>query len=189
MGVAARRELRPAGAQAGGAAGRVHERGRGGVMMRRFIALCAVLVPLAAIAGPLPDPTATPGATNPAVTPATIKQTICVPGYSKRIRPAVRVTNGIKRRELRAGVYASPLPMRAFELDHLVPLSLGGAPADPRNLWPEPWAGRYGARKKDRLEVFLHRQVCAGRMPLRDAQHAIAVDWIGAYRRAFGALP
>jgi hypothetical protein len=28
----------------------------------------------------------------------------------------------------------------SFELDHLVPLELGGAPSDPRNLWPEAHA-------------------------------------------------
>ncbi len=72
-----------------------------------------------------------------------------------------------------------------YEEDHLIPLELGGAPADPRNLWPEKRrsVGRWTARKKDRLERVLNRMVCDGELPLGDAQAAIAEDWTGAYER------
>lgn len=63
------------------------------------------------------------------------------------------------------------------EFDHLIPRELGGAD-DVKNLWPQPWAD---AQKKDKLENYLHRQVCAGKMDLADAQAAIAKDWIAAY--------
>jgi hypothetical protein len=58
-----------------------------------------------------------------------------------------------------------------YELDHLISLELGGAPADPANLWPEPYLGERTAKQKDRLESELHRRVCAGTLPLADAQH------------------
>jgi hypothetical protein len=74
--------------------------------------------------------------------------------------------------------------MSDFEEDHLIPLALGGAPYDPRNLWPEPRASADGwnASVKDELEAALPRLVCSGRVSLADAQRAIATDWIAAYR-------
>jgi hypothetical protein len=64
-----------------------------------------------------------------------------------------------------------------------VPLGLGGAPYDPRNLWPEPRviADGWNAAVKDELEATLPRLVCSGRVPLAEAQRAIARDWIAAY--------
>ena len=75
-----------------------------------------------------------------------------------------------------------------YEEDHLIPLGLGGAPADPRNLWPEPRTSPdgWGADRKDELEFALNQLVCSGRLLLREAQQAIATDWIAAYRRYVG---
>jgi hypothetical protein len=64
-----------------------------------------------------------------------------------------------------------------------VSLELGGAPADPANLWPEAYASNSGARTKDRVENRLHALVCRHQVPLRAAQRAIATDWVRAYRR------
>jgi len=50
----------------------------------------------------LPDPACTPGATDPRVTETTIDSTICVSGYTKRVRPPTRVTTPIKREQMRA---------------------------------------------------------------------------------------
>jgi hypothetical protein len=61
-----------------------------------------------------------------------------------------------------------------FEEDHLVPLELAGAPQDPKNLWPQPWAD---ARVKDQEENDLHIAVCQHRMALGDAQAKILADW------------
>ncbi len=75
--------------------------------------------------------------------------------------------------------------MRDYEEDHLIPLSLGGAPADRRNLWPEPRRPDDGwtAERKDQLEDVLHRLLCDGGVGLRTAQWAIAKDWTAAYAR------
>ncbi len=129
----------------------------------------------------LPDPVRTPGATNPAVTPATIHATICVPGWTATIRPSAAYTTGLKRRQLAAGyTWRGNTRLADYEEDHLIPLELGGAPSSPLNLWPQPYAGT-GARVKDRVENRLRALVCAGRLDLATAQHAIADNWWAAY--------
>lgn len=70
-----------------------------------------------------------------------------------------------------------------YELDHFIPLAVGGHPRDIRNLWLQPWEGEWGAKTKDRLEVKMKALVCAGRVSLESAQEAIRVNWKAAYRR------
>lgn len=128
-----------------------------------------------------------PGMTNPDVTQANIDTTICVPGWTKTIRPPASYTDKLKRQQMAARhLTADP---SAFEEDHLVSLEIGGNPTSPANLWPQPWNGPYGAHRKDRLENRLKSLVCAHRLKLIDAQHAIATDWVGAYRKYVGPLP
>jgi hypothetical protein len=40
-----------------------------------------------------------------------------------------------------------------------------------------------GARIKDVLETKLKRLVCDGKLILKEAQHAIATNWIGAFKK------
>lgn len=47
-----------------------------------------------------------------------------------------------------------------FERDHLIPLSVGGDPRSPDNVWYEPIEQ---AHKSDRIEVREWREVCAGK--------------------------
>jgi hypothetical protein len=115
-------------------------------------------------------------ALNRDVTSATAKQTICVAGYSKRIRPPSHDTEQIKVRLLRAASI-EPSRISDFELDHIIPLSLGGHPRDLTNLELQSWAGERGARRKDALERRLHNLVCRDGMSLSDAQACIAEDW------------
>ena len=76
----------------------------------------------------------------------------------------------------------------AHEVDHLISLEIGGSNAI-RNLWPEPYAGRWGARTKDVLENRLHDLVCSGRLRLAAAQRMEARNWVAAYRHLVGAQP
>ena len=76
----------------------------------------------------------------------------------------------------------------AHEVDHLVSLELGGSNAI-ANLWPEPYAGRWGAHTKDALETRLHDLVCSGEIGLRYAQRIEARNWVAAYRRYVGSPP
>jgi len=132
-----------------------------------------------------PDPHCTPGAVNPQVTQATIGSTICKSGWTSTVRPSESITEPEKLGSMRA--YGLTGTSR-FEYDHLVPLELGGAVNDPRNLWPEPdYAAPSGfyLNPKDHLEYALKRRVCAGSMTLARAQRAIALNWVSA-DRAYG---
>jgi hypothetical protein len=73
-------------------------------------------------------------------------------------------------------------------VDYLITRDLGGAPSV-RNLWPQPNGARWNAGAKDQLEQRLHDLVCTGRLNLATAQHDIAADWIGAYRKYVGENP
>ena len=107
----------------------------------------------------------TPGVLNPDVTQATIRATICRPGWTKTIRPPSSYTSVLKVRQLVAqGLRGPP---SAYQEDHLISLELGGHPTDVRNLWPEPYPR---ASEVDRAENELHRQVCAGSLTLAEAQ-------------------
>ncbi len=131
-----------------------------------------------------PDPRCTPGAVNPAVTQATIGSTICRSGWSSSVRPPEWVTEPEKYASLEA--YSAPGRALGYEYDHDVPLELGGAVNDPRNLWPEPdyaHPSAYYLNPKDHLEDALHRLVCDGAMSLAQAQRVIAADWVAAYGR------
>jgi hypothetical protein len=125
-----------------------------------------------------PDPKLTPGAVLIADT-----SKICQHGYAK----SVRHTSGNLKHQIYVE-YGINKNAGHYEIDHLIPLGIGGA--DRReNLWPEshdtkPWS----ADVKDRLENYLHVEVCAGHIAIADAQKAIAADWIGAYRKYLGEL-
>lgn len=72
------------------------------------------------------------------------------------------------------------------EIDHRVSREVGGAD-DVRNLWPQPYLrpDQPGAYEKDKLENWLHRQVCAThKMTLEEAQQVLMGDWYEAYLKA-----
>jgi hypothetical protein len=116
--------------------------------------------------GPLPDPACSPGAVG-----TTDLAVICGQGTRERRH----VTEATRRAVFEA--YGAPWDERAgYEVDHLISLELGGS-NDVANLWPEPAEPRPGFHEKDAVENYLHREVCAGRMPLAEAQRVIATDW------------
>jgi hypothetical protein len=80
------------------------------------------------------------------------------------------------------GKTPSRIIMQGCEVDHLISLELGGA-NDVNNLWPQPYPENPGAHEKDKLENWLHKQVCAGKISLIDAQHRIATNWYAEYQR------
>ncbi|WP_327044778.1 hypothetical protein OG320_23945 [Microbispora sp. NBC_01189] len=134
---------------------------------------------------PLPDPRCTPGTRNPAVTQATIRTTICSPGFDAKVRPVASYLSALKVRQIAEYGYTDRRPAR-YQEDHLIPLLLGGSPKSVKNLWPEPmWKvkGR-SAADKNAVERRLWKAVCAGDVPLARAQKAIAKDWRTAVRQA-----
>jgi hypothetical protein len=120
--------------------------------------------------------------TRRSVTQDNIKKTICVPGYSRTVRPPVSYTTPLKIKLMQS--YGFTDSRSNYEFDHLISLEIGGNPKDVRNLWPEPGYGQYNFHIKDRFENYLHKQVCSGAMILSDAQKEIATDWISSWKKA-----
>lgn len=119
-----------------------------------------------------PDPSCTPGALNPSVTQRTIHRTICLAGWTDTVRPPKSVTEPEKAASMVA--YGDRGSIDGYEYDHFVPLELGGATNDPRNLWPEPGAS---PNPKNAVEDALNREVCDGRLTLAEAQREVVTNW------------
>lgn len=115
------------------------------------------------------------GVTAGLIRPLTTAQ-ICRIKWGKDER---HVTPKMKRAVCTAyGETASKCPGPGFEIDHLVSRELGGAD-DVKNLWPEP---EPDAHVKDVVENRLHRDVCAGKISLKDAQETLRTDWTKGIR-------
>lgn len=134
--------------------------------MSRILMLAAWLSAGQSLAAELPP-------LNPDVTQATIATTICQPGWTRTIRPYVSTMKAIKADMLAA--IGEPMERRnRYELDHRIPLALGGHPIDRGNLALQPIDE---AREKDAIETCLSSLVCQGKIDLEDAQSAIWEDW------------
>src|SRR5262245_44237392 len=101
----------------------------------------------------LPDPTLTPGDTFDVTV-----QDVCVPGYAKK----VRAVPAWLKRQAYAEYGITEYKTGDYEVDHLIPLSLGGSNSI-RNRWPQstktsPW----NSYVKDAFERKLHQLVAAG---------------------------
>jgi hypothetical protein len=153
--------------------------------MRFIIIPSLLLLSLTVFAGDLPDHRLTPGAIDPAITQQNILTTVCVKGYTKTVRPPANYTNKLKKEQIFLYGYADMDPTH-YEEDHLIPLSIGGNPNAPLNLWPQPRISEWNAEKKDILELKLQKLVCSGEVPLDQARHEIALDWIATYKKYVG---
>jgi len=130
-----------------------------------LLALSLLAVPSVATADDLP--------LNPAVTQETIGKTICVIGWTRTIRPPASFTNRMKVKLIQELGLPAEL-LADFELDHRIPLALGGSSDDPRNLELQPWDE---ATEKDAVEACLSRAVCTGKIGLDEARRRIWSDW------------
>jgi hypothetical protein len=118
-------------------------------------------------------------ALNSAVSQETIGQTICTPSYAASVRAPWSTLKEFKRKLLEErGESWHDAPK--YELDHIIPVCLGGAPGDLSNLQLQAWDE---ARRKDRVEIQACRCVCAGKVSLAEAQHDLATDWRAAYHK------
>jgi hypothetical protein len=147
-------------------------------------ALLAALALAAVLASPawadstiVPDPVLTPGS----VRTSDVRE-ICS-------TPASRVRHWSRERDDRIleeyGLQPGPHP--DFEIDHSIPLCLGGSDTD-SNLWPQPRLSieaTWNAERKDELEARMCSLVCAGQLDVHEAQRTIADDWTEAWREYF----
>lgn len=120
----------------------------------------------------LPDPKVTPGAVFPDVT----TEQVCDLHYTLGIRQP-----HFNDKVTAFSNYGVSIHERdRYEVDHLVPVSLGGSNAM-TNLWPQPRTPE-GAPQKNELEAHLRALVCSHQLDLTAAQKAIAMDWPAAAR-------
>lgn len=124
--------------------------------------------------GKLPDPDCTPGAVIAGVT----KADVCTPGYSQSVRNVPQA----EKNQVYAEYSISHHVSGDYEVDHFVSLELGGS-NDIANLWPEPANPQPGFHEKDKVENYLHAQVCSGAITLQEAQREIATNWYVVYQR------
>ena len=122
----------------------------------------------------LPDPIVTPGdAQN--ISLAEIKKLRSAPARLPNI------PSDVKRRVFLS--YGLRVDETNYQLDHLIPLSLGGSDAA-KNLWPHSRKGSFWTvEKKLTLEKRVYRLVCAGRLSLIAARREVASNWPKAYRK------
>lgn len=130
---------------------------------------------------PVPDPRCTPGGIDPGVTADVLRNRAWRTGCIRDCQTSEA------EKHITYRWYGLRVPRRNYgemqvcELDHLVPLELGGADGL-GNIWPEcgPSAVALDERYfkiKDRVENYLADAVKSGRMPLAAAQRGIAIDW------------
>jgi hypothetical protein len=147
-----------------------------------FAAVCLAILIIFGVTvnaeGPKPRAGITPGETRP----ITIDE-VCRNPEAEVVTPNIPEDT---RRKVFAAYGIHSAGPNQFEVDYLITPDLGGTESI-RNLWPEPYSARWNARVKDRLEQRLHQLVCSGKLDLTTAQHDIAVDWIGAYKKYVGA--
>jgi hypothetical protein len=129
----------------------------------------------------VPDPTLTPGAVR-----TTDTGDVCRHGTNQlRHMTRERSDKIMASYDLPGGRHPD------YELDHLIPLGIGGDDND-LNVWPEPRATiepQWNAERKDRLEAKLRALVCGGGLDIKVAQKAIADDWTEAWLRYVGEQP
>jgi hypothetical protein len=119
----------------------------------------------------LPDPICTPGKAWTAD-----RNTICHGGSTSLIRPPVEYTDKLKLAQI-AEYGDGDVNVKDYEEDHLISLEIGGHPDEPGNLWPEAHGGQNGSEEKDKVEDWLHSQVCSGTMTPEAAQEGIRTNW------------
>ncbi len=124
--------------------------------------------------GGLQDKACTPGDIFPNATASQI----CQSGYARSVRDVPTSEKDQVYAEYGIASHFSG----QYEVDHLVSLELGGS-NDISNLWPELAEPKPGFHEKDKVENYLHDQVCSGAVSLQQAQQEIATNWLEVYSR------
>lgn len=106
------------------------------------------------------------------------KDDICQSGYARSVRDVPTS----EKNQVYAEYGITSHTTGEYEVDHIVSLELGGS-NDISNLYPEAANPKPGFHEKDKVENYLHDQVCSGAVALLDAQVQIATDWLAVYNQ------
>jgi hypothetical protein len=131
------------------------------------------------ISGAYPDPKCTPGVAFSNVTATDV----CASGYSS----SVRNVSTAEKNQVYAEYGITSHATGQYEVDHFISLELGGS-NDLSNLWPEPAKPTPGFHEKDKVENYLHSQLCSGKITLVQAQQDISVRWLAIYASVYGGV-
>jgi hypothetical protein len=102
---------------------------------------------------------------------------VCAPGYSRNHRQDSYT--------LRESIRARDHCGKDSQVDHRVPLSLGGKDS-PENLWCQPGNTTWNYKDKDKLEVFMWVRTCKQKeVSLETAQKMFLGDWRKGYCEVF----
>jgi len=128
----------------------------------------------------VPDPVKSPGKVM-----EKSMEKLCISGYSGTVR---NVSN--KKKKQIFDTYGINPRSDKFEIDHRVPLSIGGS-NDKLNLWPQSYTTEpFNAHDKDRLEVNVLRQICDGIISVEEGQKIFTdPDWRKWYCLYFNNKP
>jgi hypothetical protein len=125
----------------------------------------------------VPNPKLTPGATRQVA-----YEEIC-PAQDDDKDPAVSIS--MQQTVFKEYGVRRIARTREFQVDYLINPQLGGT-GEIRNLWPQPYGVTlWNAHAKDDLEDRLHQMVCNREIDISEAQHELATNWIGAYKKYF----
>ena len=121
----------------------------------------------------LPNPKLTPGAvtTTNADDVCAIQPHSTVPALAAGVQTAVYDEYG----------YTTPIELNRYNLDWLVPYSLGGAGVE-ANIWPAAITGT-GFYEKIDTDDALRQLVCRRELTLAQAQKALETNWYSAWLR------
>lgn len=158
--------------------------------MSRIVAWTTVFWMAACIVGAFaedlpirPDDKLTPG-----VVASTDEKEVCATGPNGTYSQQHRQTSSAMKKQVYQR-YGIDKKSRDFEIDHRLPLALGGKD-DVENLWPQEGWKHPSYHDKDKCEVALWKAVCKKHiMALATAQGILLGDWIEGCKQTFGTAP
>jgi hypothetical protein len=159
---------------------------RSTTLLAAILVCCATFVG-AASADDIQDTAKTPGAAQSGLT----KAKICATKWGTDER---HVTAKMKQDVFAAYGYSGyddphcvpDAHGKTCEIDHLISREVGGAD-DEKNLWPQAYGSTpWNAHLKDKLENRLNKEMCNGKITLKQARDMLVNDWRVAYRKYYG---
>jgi hypothetical protein len=138
-------------------------------LVKMTLLLMALLVLVVPAMGQVPDPR---------VTQDNIRTTICRQDWVRAAQPPAEIARAKEELIQDAGVGDS----NTWNMDHIIPVCLGGAPFAQENLRLQSWQGSCNAKDKARLDAVICKAVCRGDVTLGEAQVEITTDWKAAYK-------